>query len=232
MAFKKIKADGGKSADFDPKAEAVRLYREGLSARAVAERLSLDPTVVKVAVRKAGVVRSRSAAAALPANITERALRAFDSNVKLAQIAKDLGVAEETVRRVVKRAGRTPRRQQPRTSVSRDTPAELVYLAVKRYLSGESSNSVAEAFGVSGNTVLAWVTKSGGQVRTKGETFRIEADRKSAKKYEKALALRASGLSQVQIAIKLGVSQSAVSLWLKRPQSRLGSNSQESPTNA
>jgi transposase len=139
MALKVIKASGGKSADFDPKAEAVRLYEDGKSLNAVAALLAVSNNTVRKWLMKADIQRRSIAASGSLAKApdpldVERAVKAYRAGRPARAVAAMAGVSKATVQRWLAAAGVQPR---PEIGVSKAT--------VNRWLHSNTPETSADA---------------------------------------------------------------------------------------
>lgn len=156
MALKVFKASGGKSADFDPKAEAVRLYKVGESTNAIAATLAVSNNTVckwliKAGVQRRSIAESGSLAKAPDPLDVERAVKLYSAGRPAKSVAEMMGVSKATVQRWLDAAGIQPR---PRSA----PPSRAKLADVKRLsASGLASQAIALKIGVSKATVTRWL---------------------------------------------------------------------------
>jgi transposase-like protein len=209
MALKVLKASGSKSADFDPKAEAVRLYRDGKPAADIANALRVKPVTLYKWLRDAGLAwRQKDRFKDLAE--TWKAEYLAGSSPKA--IADKHGVNAKSITNALVRQGVVLRGPSEAHGVRPTWVGEWK----SAHENGESLTDIGRRYGVSARTVAANLRKKGVRAPTPTEQAGI-----TGALVETWVRRYAEGVPASTLAAEAGVNASSVQRRLKRRGVRL-----------
>ncbi|MBF2755965.1 MAG: hypothetical protein ISN29_12030 [Gammaproteobacteria bacterium AqS3] len=145
-------------------ADICRRYEAGMSSPKLAVRLGISAANVLKILRQHGVkIRGRGGRSGVMAAEHIAEIRRLHQNgVGADRLAVIYGISIDTVNRYVAKGGRRPAKQTRRSRVLSDAQIEEM---VRRYEAGESTDKLAEAFGVTDGTVASWLVENGVTLR-------------------------------------------------------------------
>lgn len=133
-------------------------------------------------------------------------LQRWQSGLTGRQIAQELHMSETSVYRVLQRAG-VEAENRSRASRRKITPDDEAAVAA-RYMTGETADQIAAAYGTTRNTVVSTLRRLGVTIRPRNQgperVFTPEEARR-------IIDMRSEGFTQEEIARQLGTSQARIS---------------------
>lgn len=217
----------------DLRHQAIQEYLAGEDLVTIGRRYGVSKSTVHRWVRDAGhptrppkvvnpvVPRRRGG---IPA-ISRDAVALYLTGSSSVAVGAAFGVTPATVLAWVRRLGHSPRPCGP-------TPQPLSpwqMEAVDMYLAGSHAWQVADHIGVAPNTVLTWVRRAGGPVRSRGYGQVRRSPHPDAVRAAAVAAYR-GGRTAAVLAADLGVSENTVLNWVRAARAPVRARGRRRPT--
>lgn len=150
----------------DEQAAEIREVCRSATRAEVSRRFGVPYGAVVRAAKGMPLVSGKRAPTKLrhPQSVVDAAVAAYQAGESSEKIAKRIGVQALTVLNWVRRAGVDVRPSVP----ARKLPAEARAEAVAAYATGESTQSIANRYGVAARTIRDWAREAGVSIRPRG----------------------------------------------------------------
>lgn len=185
--------------------EVARLYGEGLSTRAIAQRYGVDKSTVSEALAREGVARRDNRG--VTDEQESQLVQLYQAGLTMTEIAEQAGLSFLVVKAALDRQG--IKKPDGRYTFTSEQEKDIV----KAYLAGQTALSIAQRYKTKSKTVKATLTKDGISIR-RGDISGKEAKGKSKifsnEQEQEIIELYQGGLAPKTIAGDCKVSRKAV----------------------
>lgn len=143
------------------RAEALALYRRGLSLKAVARQMGETYHMIRATIDHAGAVRGHGTAISITADDRREAVRLYSRGVRMEDISAQTGIrSRDTILRYVDAAG-VPRRDRSSVQPITRIPASVKRQVLGAYASGTPRTAICNTYDISETTLNRLVRAAG-----------------------------------------------------------------------
>lgn len=142
---------GGSDARLPPgtRQEAANLFKEGFTKAEIGRRLKISPQTVNAIANEYGLAETRAYNRVIPDITVQEAVELLKVGVSVADVAKQLNIAEKTVRSFAREHHVVPASTRSRSDVSEGTLKQVI----ERLNRGESVREIANALKITPSAV-------------------------------------------------------------------------------
>jgi DNA-binding CsgD family transcriptional regulator len=187
--------------------QCAGLYRQGLSAPQIAQRLDVAVSQVRTLIKQAGVEMKTARRSAKDQRFPE-AKALLDQKIHPREVCRQTGIAYQTLLRWMREDGMDSGSLAP----SEQKRRELAPTVKQMYAEGKTSEQIASELGMAQGTVLRHLRREGVEIRrhhTGSEPTKREAAMPTV------LKMHTNGATNRQIADAVGASPWSITAWLR-----------------